>query len=190
MQIWPVLPTTKKSKISDWPPQSVKMYTLYGNPYQLRFSVSREVVHARYRQTIPLLARSHKLLQPIFRNTRDCRARCSKIMKRNLFSSTCQTNGWQNDFPHNCVYIFQNTVKKRGTSHRQRGVAASSPMVLQPQDRSARLLELSFMTSNPVVSVLKFYDADLIISTPRESYHRSLDHVVDTAYAPDKPKTT
>ena len=34
----------KKSKISVLPPQSAKVYILYGNPYQLRFSVSRRAV--------------------------------------------------------------------------------------------------------------------------------------------------
>ena len=38
--IWPVLPTPKKSQIPIWYRGTVKMYTLYGNPYQLRYSVS------------------------------------------------------------------------------------------------------------------------------------------------------
>ena len=42
--IWPVLPTPKKSQIPIGYRGTVKMYTLYGNPYQLRFSVSRRAV--------------------------------------------------------------------------------------------------------------------------------------------------
>ena len=40
-------PDAEKKSNSDWVPGTVKMYTPYGNPYQLRFSVSRRAVSTR-----------------------------------------------------------------------------------------------------------------------------------------------